>query len=331
MALYPDISHWKPIQNWSQVKQSCGFLISKATEGTGYIDPTLDTFIRGCENNGIPYWLYTFLKKGNERAQAEYMVRVCNAKVGKHFIGYILDIESGNTAAGVQSALDYLKTVGRKCMVYTMYSQYSIYQNVIKNSVLNDSKVGWWEARYGSNTGTYNPAYPCHTGVDLHQYTSKGSCPGIGNTVDLNRITGTKSVAWFTGGATPAPTPAPAPKPTPAPAPSGGNYYTVVKGDNLTKIAQRYGTTVANLVAWNGIKNPNLIYPGQRLLVKGGSAPAPAPKPAPKPSAQYYTVVRGDNLTKIAKRYGTTVNQLVAWNGIKNPNLIYPGQKLRVK
>lgn len=46
---------------------------------------------------------------------------------------------------------------------------------------------------------------------------------------------------------------------------------------------------------------------------------------------QYYTVKKGDNLTNIAKKYGTTVNQLVAWNGIKNPNLINIGQKLRVK
>lgn len=46
---------------------------------------------------------------------------------------------------------------------------------------------------------------------------------------------------------------------------------------------------------------------------------------------EYYFVKKGDNLTKIAKRYGTSVNQLVKWNGIKNPNLIYVGQKLRVR
>lgn len=46
---------------------------------------------------------------------------------------------------------------------------------------------------------------------------------------------------------------------------------------------------------------------------------------------QYYVVKKGDNLTKIAKKYKTTVKQLVAWNNIKNPNLIYVGQKLRVK
>jgi LysM repeat protein len=45
----------------------------------------------------------------------------------------------------------------------------------------------------------------------------------------------------------------------------------------------------------------------------------------------YYTIKSGDNLSSIAKRYGTTVNQLVQWNNIKNPNLMYPNQKIRVK
>lgn len=52
---------------------------------------------------------------------------------------------------------------------------------------------------------------------------------------------------------------------------------------------------------------------------------------APKAEPEYYTVVRGDTLTAIARKYGTTVNQLVEWNGIKNPNLIYVGQRFRVK
>lgn len=50
-----------------------------------------------------------------------------------------------------------------------------------------------------------------------------------------------------------------------------------------------------------------------------------------KNQAQYYIVKSGDNLTKIAKAYGTTVDAIVKLNGISNPNLIYPGQKLRVK
>ena len=52
---------------------------------------------------------------------------------------------------------------------------------------------------------------------------------------------------------------------------------------------------------------------------------------AQKQRPEYYIVKSGDNLSKIAQIYATSVNQLVKWNNIKNPNLIYPGQKLRVK
>lgn len=50
-----------------------------------------------------------------------------------------------------------------------------------------------------------------------------------------------------------------------------------------------------------------------------------------KSSAKYYVIKKGDTLSAIARKYGTSVNQLVAWNNIKNPNLIYAGQKIRVK
>ena len=48
-------------------------------------------------------------------------------------------------------------------------------------------------------------------------------------------------------------------------------------------------------------------------------------------SAQYYTIQSGDTLSEIAQEYGTSVSQLQNWNGIKNANVIYAGQKIRVK
>lgn len=102
------------------------------------------------------------------------------------------------------------------------------------------------------------------------------------------------------------------PKPQP-------QIYTVKRGDNLTKIAKMFGVTVQDLVDWNNIKNPNLIYPGQVLYIQ-------------VPKMEYYRVVRGDNLTKIARMYNTSVAQLLKLNpDIKNPNLILVGQLIRVK
>lgn len=118
--------------------------------------------------------------------------------------------------------------------------------------------------------------------------------------------------------------------PVPPTPPEEPIYYTVVRGDALYKIAAKFNCTIADLVKWNNISNPNLIYVGQKLIV-GYKNPEPVPPTPPEPEKVYYTVKRGDNLTKIANMYGTTVQQLVAWNNIANPNLIYPGQVLRVR
>src|SRR5690606_16464754 len=101
--------------------------------------------------------------------------------------------------------------------------------------------------------------------------------------------------------------------------------YTVKRGDTLSHIAKRFGTTVNELVRLNNIKNPNLIFPGQELKINGSASS----KSTSSSKAQYYTVKKGDTLSHIAVRYKTTVSNLVKLNpSIKNPNLIFPGQKI---
>ena len=115
---------------------------------------------------------------------------------------------------------------------------------------------------------------------------------------------------------------------TPSHGESGGTnpVYTVVRGDTLSAIAKRYGTTVNAIVNRNGIPNANLIHVGQKLVipVSGGGTGGGGT------GARSYTVVRGDTLSAIAKRYGTTVNALVQLNRIPNPNLIRVGQVLQI-
>lgn len=94
--------------------------------------------------------------------------------------------------------------------------------------------------------------------------------------------------------------------------------YVVRTGDSLSAIASRFGTTVGALQTTNGIRNANLIYPGQVLKVGGQTT-----------IMSVYTVRSGDNLSMIASRLGTTVVHLQSTNGIRNANLIYPGQNLR--
>lgn len=101
--------------------------------------------------------------------------------------------------------------------------------------------------------------------------------------------------------------------------------YTVVKGDTLSAIARRYGTTYKKLAEYNGIANPNIIHVGQQIRI-----PVADEKPAVKPADVVYTVVKGDTLSAIAKRYGTTYKKLAEYNGIANPNIIHVGQQIKI-
>ena len=96
--------------------------------------------------------------------------------------------------------------------------------------------------------------------------------------------------------------------------------YEVVAGVTLSSIANRFNTTVNNLVALNNISNPDLIYVGQALKIKGSCTS----------NTSTYTVQAGDTLSAIASRYGTTYQELARINNIANPDLIYVGQVLKL-
>lgn len=196
MVKHPDISHHHPITDKNAFYSQCDFIITKATEGTGFVDSTLKSIVNNCESRKIPYWLYVFLKDGNEVAQCEKLVRTCKPLIGKYFVGYILDIESGNAESSCIKALNYIKKYSDKQMIYTMYSQRGKYSKLIAN---RGKTCAWWEARYGLNNGhDTHLLYPPHKGADLHQYTSNGKMKGIAGKIDLNRRTGTLSIKWFT-------------------------------------------------------------------------------------------------------------------------------------
>lgn len=98
---------------------------------------------------------------------------------------------------------------------------------------------------------------------------------------------------------------------------------TVAYGDTLTAIARLFNTTVADIVKLNNIANANRIYPGQTLYIR-------VPVSTPVACCDNYTVVRGDTLSAIAARFGTTVARLVAINQIPDEDLITVGQVLRL-
>lgn len=109
---------------------------------------------------------------------------------------------------------------------------------------------------------------------------------------------------------------------------SCSSYYYVKQGDNLSRIARAYGINVNALANANGLHNASLIYPGQRICIPNIWTSAPATPPSG--GGCYYTVQQGDNLSRIAARFGTTVQHLAYVNHISNPRVIIPGQRLYV-
>lgn len=119
-----------------------------------------------------------------------------------------------------------------------------------------------------------------------------------------------------------------------SPAAAAGTYV-VQAGDTLWSIAQRFGTSVAALAQLNGVTDPSLIRVDQSLSIPAGAtAPVVATattvaSTAPASTFQYI-VVRGDTLSGIAARFGTTVAALVSANNLDNPSIIRTGLSLTV-
>ena len=114
-------------------------------------------------------------------------------------------------------------------------------------------------------------------------------------------------------------------------------WYTVRRGDTLSDVALRFRTSVSSLKSFNHIGRRNRIYVGQVLqLPRGKSRRHPAFRMADHNPKNFslklvsYRVRRHDNLSKIAKRFDTSANHLTRINRFKNPNALYPGQRIKV-
>lgn len=118
--------------------------------------------------------------------------------------------------------------------------------------------------------------------------------------------------------------------------PSGATEYTIVKGDYLEKLARDFHTSVKAILEANPGIEPKRLQIGQKIHIPAPGTPTvpTATSAVPEASAgpvgeQIYTVKSGDNLTKIATRYGVSVKALRAANGLRTDN-IKVGQKLTI-
>ena len=107
--------------------------------------------------------------------------------------------------------------------------------------------------------------------------------------------------------------------------PDTKSHYIVASGDSLWSIARAHGCPVDELRRANELDPGDPLIAGARLVVPScKSTPA-----APKPGSKQHRVASGDTLSSIAARYGTTIDDLRALNGLKG-DVILPGQRLSV-
>lgn len=222
-------------------------------------------------------------------------------------------IEESNNIA--QVFLESVKRLTNKEVI--VYSDLSNARDRFNRSIADNYEL--WLAYYGdyNNLTEVETSWERWIGV---QYTDRGNVPGISGNVDRDLYT--ENI--FLSDTSEIPN-------TPNPNDSINtetNSYIVQPGDTLSEIASRYGTTVQELVAINHLANPNLIFPGETLRVTTNSTVHGSETRGT--GSITYTVQRGNTLSQIANAYGVTVSHIVEMNDIQNPNLIYPGEKLRI-
>lgn len=385
-----DVSSWQP--GWVSSTAQADFVIVKATQGVGYVSPTLRAQADGTLATGKKLGLYHYSAGGNCVSEADFFVRTVRPWLRKAVL--VLDWESYQNA-------DWGSSTWSTCFVKRLKADTGVTPLVyVQASAVwqvagaRAAGAGLWLARYANMSATGYQANPWLLGAKgeaMLQYSSNGRIHGYSGPLDLNIFLGSRE-AWekYANPSSqpviniiPSPvqqSPAPSPRPAqpettrvcvvvqagdslssiasrnggvwsdytgyrsgnpnriyvgetvcrhgasaPAQAqapvkPSTGVYHTVTRGETLSGIAARYGTSWQALQAANGLRNPNRIFTGQRLVIMRGYSHVS--------NARYHTVTRGETLSGIAARYGKSWQQLAAKNGLRNPNLIYPGQRL---
>jgi lysozyme len=316
-----DVSSWQPGNVVASVPHD--FAIVKATQGQGYKSPTFDQQIADALRTGKAGAYHFDNGDANWRGEVDNFVRVIRPYLGRIVVVWDWEASAINAGSGRLSAiLKYLgEQIGFPAMLYASGSPLVSQGG---NAAAAANNCGVWCANYNlgyEKTGYRRDLKP-YTNCVIHQYSSSGRLAGYGGDLDLNQFFGDGAMWDKYANGNGAPTPAPQPV-TPAPAPST-NEYTVVRGDTLSGIGAKFGVDWRGIASANGIGAPYTIFPGQKLRLSGGSAPAPSP------SGGSYTVVSGDTLSGIAAKFGTNWQTLQQMNGLADPNRIFPGQVLKV-
>lgn len=302
-----DVSTWQGTIDWDKVKKAgIDFAIIRCGWGTTGVDNQFHRNMKEARRVGIKVGVYLYsYAHGVAEAQAE--AKHCLDLVreyGKLDMPIYYDEEEDyQYSRAKELAIAFCTVIENAGYWAGVYSSSSKWNGPLKGL----DRYTKWVANWGNNSRpAHNAGKPNVSGCDLHQYSSVGNVSGIAGDVDMNELYRTSLFDDIAGKSSDKP----------APTPKKTNAEIAVEvwegkwgiGDDRKKRLTEAGydyNAIQDIV--NQTEPEGSGYDGRT-----------------------YVVQEGDNLTAIARKYGTTVAKLKKKNSIPNANLIYVGQVIRV-
>lgn len=340
-----DVSSHQGNIDWGKVKSQIDFAIIRLGYGDN-IERQDDSYfiknVNGCINNNIPFGVYIYSYAlnlgGSESIQSEVdHTKKMLSKISKKPFCVYIDMEDDSTIKLGKTmltnfALEFCKQIKNAGYRAGVYANENWFRNYLQVSTIASYGYSIWCAKYSTNKPNITSNY------DIWQCSSTDRINGINGNVDINYMynniigsqpTNEKTIDELA-------------KEVIAGKYGNGEVRKKALGDKYNQVQERVNQLLKQpkksveeiakeVIAgkWgNGNDRKNRLtnagYNYNEVQNKVNSLLGSNNK-------VYYTIKSGDNLSSIAKKYGASVNQLVQWNNIKNPNLIYPNQKIRVK
>lgn len=305
-----DVSAWQPA-NVTEIVKDYDFVIIKATEGTSYVSPVCNTQYQIAKKRGKKLGVYHFATGADPVAEANFFVKNVKGYIGEAIL--VLDWEADAINRGrewVRSFVRQVKaTTGVPPIIYGSASP--MRANSIP-ALAKEENCGIWIAAYPNNNVTGYRNETQLLGSVIRQYTSSGRLANYGGNLDLNISTLTPA-QWDL---------------------YAHNQRSVNKPKPVApaKPVRKSDDEIANEVLLGRWGNGN---DRKRKLAQAGYnynvIQNLVNKKINVSKAVYHVVLKGENLSIIANRYGTNWRKIAKLNNLANPNLIYAGQRLRIK
>lgn len=304
-----DVSEWQGNINWDLVKNQIDFVILKlgniGDNTKFWLDPKFIRNYNECIRLNIPIGLYVYCYSNeveNAKAAAREVVNYLKDK--KIQLPVYIDMEDVEIAVEgknklTQICIEFNTIIEQAGLWAGVYANLNWFSNYLNKDEIKRRYTTWIaHPENANNLDKYKGQY------DMFQYSFKGRINGISGNVDMNYLY--RDLINEISGNTSQPTP----EPQPAKKSNEEIADEVIAGrwgngqdrvNNLTNAGYDYNTI-------QDIVNQKLGYQKETI----------------------YVVQPGDTLSKIAAKFGTTYQEIAAKNGIANPNLIYPNQKLKI-